>query len=126
MSSSTKPSSLSDAVRVLADLIFDMGEKLPDADYKKALDLCAIINHSSIDTHHGVEADVQRARELVLCASETVLDLRQEIEQLKVNQIETENHFGIISDAWVAEQAKVAELDAKLNKALAENLPHSY
>ena len=185
MSSPTTQPTLSDAVRDLADLIFEMGEKLPDADYKKALDLCAVINHSSTVPHvvhndwlyyevngvmwedevqwggpdnghrisrraawlaaenqrlrdqlvnidtiaqdlEGAAASQQRARELVLCASDTVLDLRQEIEQLKVNQIETENQFGIISDAWVAEQAKVAELDAKLNKALAENLPHSY
>jgi hypothetical protein len=176
-------------VRDLADLIFEMGEKLPDADYKKALDLCSVIHAASSPshrectrthtsdthvflyyeingvmwedevewggpdnghrisrraawlaaenqrlrdhlthtlTHSEVVADAWAQREAILCASEKVLDLRQEIEQLKVNQIETENQFGIISDAWVAEQAKVAELDAKLNKALAENLPHSY
>jgi hypothetical protein len=27
-------------LRELSDLIFELGEKLPDADYKKALDLC--------------------------------------------------------------------------------------
>ncbi len=38
--------SSTDTVRELADLIFEMGEKLPDADYKKALDLCGEINRT--------------------------------------------------------------------------------
>ena len=119
----------STSVQYLANMIFEHGECFPDADYKKALDTCQQIFNFCRDKEtdkHTESFTNTEWRTMIQSSSQTILNLRQEIEQLKLTQVETENHFGIISDAWVSETQKVDELEAKLNKALAENLPHSY